>query len=276
MIKDICVYLEGEPADAARIDAAEQVAALFDAFVAGIYINPLPEIQTIGGYGFGAVEIDALQREAEAKGKRDMAALKPRFDRMGVRSELRRHDVIASRKREILLGETRLFDLFIASRPYGFDNPAAEMTEAVLFGSGRATLLLPPETSTVPDPDTVVVAWRNTRESARAVSEAMPFLTRAKTVSVCMIVDEGMGSVERAALGTDIARHLDRHGVKVQLNPVPEGRGAAETLLEEAAIAGAGLLVMGGYGHSRLREWVLGGVTRHVLTHADVPVLIAH
>ncbi|WP_404404598.1 universal stress protein [Pelagibacterium halotolerans] len=276
MIKDICVYLDGGADDGPRIETARQIAALFDAFIAGLYVTSLPEIQAVGGYAFGAIEIDELQRDARERGDRDMKALKERFSGLDARHELRRHDVLQAHVRDVVLHEARLFDLFVTTRPYGHENPAVEVTEAVLFGSGRATLLVPPGGIETFDPGTVVIAWSNTREAARAVSEAIPFLAHAKSVSVCMVGDDSMSSVERAAQGTDIARHLDRHGVKVQLNPVPPGRGVAETLIEEAQVADADLLVMGGYGHSRLREWVLGGVTREILTHAKIPVLIAH
>ena len=276
MIKDICVYLDGEAYDRGRLDVAGQVAGLFDAFVAGVYLNPIPEIQTAAGYGFGAVEIDAIYQEVREKGDRDMTALRPVFDRLALRSELTRFEVTESVARQVLVNEARFYDLFIATRPYGTDTAVADLTEAVLFGSGRATLLVPPGGVSEFNPETVVIAWRNTREAARAVSEAMPFLTRARNVVVCMIGNGEKSSIEKAAEGSDLARHLDRHGVPVQLNPVPRGRGEAETLLEEAALAGAGLLVMGGYGHSRLRQWVLGGMTRGVLSQAAIPVLIAH
>lgn len=276
MIKDICVFLDGGPEDVARIEAGRQVAALFDAFVAGLYVNPLPEIHAIGGYAFGALEIDNLQRGVRERGDKEMKALKDRFNDLDVRNELRRHDVLESHVRDLVLYEARLFDLFITTRPYGHENPSIEVTEAVLFGSGRATLLLPPGGVATFDLDTVLIAWRNTREAARAVAEAIPFLIHANSVSVCMIGDNGESSVERAAQGTDIARHLDRHGVKVELNPVPHGRGVSQTLIEETQVADAGLIVMGGYGHSRMREWVLGGVTRDILTRATIPVLVAH
>ena len=93
---------------------------------------------------------------------------------------------------------------------------------------------------------------------------------------VVMVGNDELGGIERAAQGSDIARHLDRHGIKVDLNPVAHGPGVTDTLLEEARLAGAGMLVMGAYGHSRLREWILGGVTREILGRATIPVLVAH
>jgi len=276
MIKDICVYLDGEEYDAGRLDVAGQVAGMFDAFVAGAYLNVIPDFQATGGFAFGAIEIDSIYEELRRKGDSDMEKLRPLLDRLALRSELSRLEVAEPVARQVLVNEARYYDLFIATRPYGTDTDVSGLTEAVLFGSGRATLLVPPEGEPRFNPETVVIAWRNTREAARAVSEAMPFLKRAQNVVVCMIGNGDKSSAEKAAEGTDLARHLDRHGVPVQLNPVSRGRGEAETLLEEAALANAGLLVMGGYGHSRLRQWVLGGMTRGVLSEASMPVLIAH
>jgi nucleotide-binding universal stress UspA family protein len=276
MIRDICVYLDGGKDDDARISAAERLATAFDAYLAGIYINALPEIPATLGYDFGAAEFDALQRAARSKGQTVSNALRTRFAGLGSRTEVRNHDVFESGARDVLVEEARLFDLCVATRPYDHENGNPAMVEAVVFGSGRATLLIPPGGIESVQFETVMVAWQNTREAARAVSEAMPILTRASMVSVCMVGNDDMGGIERAAQGSDIARHLDRHGIKVQLNPVAHGPSIAETLLEEASLAGAGLLVMGAYGHSRLREWMLGGVTRDVLARSPIPILIAH
>lgn len=254
MIKDICVHLDGTREDEARLSTAEQLAAMFDAFLAGIYINPLPEMPASLGYGFSGIETEALQKEARAHGQSVAKALGERFDAMGVRTELRSQNVFEGSMRDVLVQESRLFDLCVATRPYGYETTDTWSVESVLFGSGRASLLIPPGGVARFDPATVLVAWRNTREAVRAVSEAMPFLKRAENVSICIVGNDDMSGVERAAQGSDIARHLDRHGVKVQLNPVPQGRGVSETLLEEAKLAGAELIVMGAYGHSRLRH----------------------
>ena len=204
------------------------------------------------------------------------ARLRARLEKLAARSELRHHDIIGAGVAEQFVQEARLFDLCVASRPDPSSSEATHVTEAVMFGSGRSLLLVPPAGGEPFDPKTIVVAWRNTREAARAVAEALPFLSRAETVSLVMVGNEEMGSVERAVQGEDMARHLDRHGVKVELNSVPRGKGVAATLLDEVKLSGAELLVMGAYGHSRLRQWALGGVTREVMSAATVPVLVAH
>ncbi|MGH6943153.1 MAG: universal stress protein, partial [Geminicoccaceae bacterium] len=122
-----------------------------------------------------------------------------------------------------------------------------------------------------------VVAWDASRAAARAVSDALPLLERAKSVTVVSVNPRpnlfGHGEVP----GADIALHLARHGLKVEVHRL-EARDidTANAILSYVADAGCDLLVMGGYGHSRLRELVLGGVTRTMLGEMTVPVLMAH
>jgi nucleotide-binding universal stress UspA family protein len=124
--------------------------------------------------------------------------------------------------------------------------------------------------------ETIFVAWKNTREAARAVAEAMPFLQRASQVIVGLVEEEGASEQFGIEPGADIGRYLSRHGVAAEIRPINGWVYAGEALLNEAQRTGAQMIVMGGYGHSRFREWVLGGATRHLLTHAGVPVLMAH
>jgi nucleotide-binding universal stress UspA family protein len=119
----------------------------------------------------------------------------------------------------------------------------------------------------------VVIAWKDTRESARAISEAMPFLTSAANARIVTVDAERCPG--DAAI--DIAAHLDRQGVKVEITPIESAeRTVAEILLDEAHKMSADLIVMGAYGHSRVREWILGGATREMLETSDVPMLMAH
>jgi len=121
-----------------------------------------------------------------------------------------------------------------------------------------------------------MVCWRDTREAARAITESLPILRMAEAVHVVM-VDEGLSpDGEQREPGADLARHLDRHGVHVELVHARADKGASATLLAQADILKADLVVMGGYGHSRFREWALGGVTLEILTQATAPVLVAH
>jgi nucleotide-binding universal stress UspA family protein len=123
----------------------------------------------------------------------------------------------------------------------------------------------------------VLVAWDGSREAARAVHDALPLLRRAREVSVLVADPERLATKIGEKPGADLAAHLARHGLPVRVEVVKSGgRPLGEILLAQVEEERADLLVMGGYAHARLRELVLGGTTRHVLTHASVPVLLSH
>lgn len=147
---------------------------------------------------------------------------------------------------------------------------------AALFQSGRPLLLTPPDWSGRALGKRIMVAWNATREAARALADAEPFLREADTVSV-VAVDASPAYKGDTFAGYDVSTHLARHGLNVWLRQVDSfGRTADQALLDEARDLDADMIVMGGYGHSRLRELMLGGVTREITKHAPVPVLLSH
>jgi nucleotide-binding universal stress UspA family protein len=162
-------------------------------------------------------------------------------------------------------------DLIVAPRATAEDVVARSILETVLLESGRPLMI--PAISAMPASfERIAIAWKPTPQAARAVAAAMPFLARAKEVVVITVEEPEAGSHEADRL----VRNLAWHGIAAttaSLKPGPTGAGA--TLLA-AARDRADLLVMGGYGHSRLREWVFGGFTQLVLADAPLPVLIAH
>jgi nucleotide-binding universal stress UspA family protein len=120
-----------------------------------------------------------------------------------------------------------------------------------------------------------MVCWDGSHNSARAAADAMPFLVRAKVVEVVIVTGERGKSEELP--GADIAKHLARHGLNVEINRiVASDKDVANTILSHAADADADFIVMGGYGHSRLREFILGGTTREILASMTVPTLMSH
>jgi nucleotide-binding universal stress UspA family protein len=147
---------------------------------------------------------------------------------------------------------------------------------AVLFGSGRHVFLVPNRKPAKAVFDRILVAWNGGRESARALAVALPYLHKANEVTV-LVVDDEPSTELQTALGTDAVNHLKHHGINVALHRarIRDG-GVGATLIAEARRLNADLIVMGGYGHSRLREWLLGGTTDELLHKAPVPLLIAH
>ena len=162
-------------------------------------------------------------------------------------------------------------DLVITPRATGAEGLASATLEAVLLDSGRPILI--PAAAAMPAKfERIAIAWKPTPEAVRAVTAAMPFLALAREIVVATVEEAGAGREEADRL----VRNLRWHGLQATtLSLKPGAEGAAATLL--AAIGNrADLLVMGGYGHSRLREWVFGGFTQLVLADAPLPVLIAH
>jgi nucleotide-binding universal stress UspA family protein len=162
-------------------------------------------------------------------------------------------------------------DLIVAPRATGDDMSARSILEAVLLETGRP-LLIPAAAAMPASLDRIAIAWKATPQASRAVALAMPLLARAKEVVIATVEEHAGGHDDAGRL----ARSLARHGFAVKTERMaPGANGAAATLLSSTA-GRADLLVMGGYGHSRLREWVFGGFTEEVLTDAPLPVLIAH
>ena len=170
----------------------------------------------------------------------------------------------------------RRFDLSVVTQAEPRKVVSEEMIiEAALFGSGRPVLAVPYIQKSGLALNRVMVCWDGSRNAARAVADAMPFLARAKAVDVVMVTGERTKSDEMP--GADIAHHLARHGLRVTIQRIVSiDTDVACTLLSYAADAGADFIVMGGYGHSRLREFVLGGATRGILAAMTVLVLMSH
>jgi nucleotide-binding universal stress UspA family protein len=275
MIKDLAVHLTGSSEDAVRIAHAGRLADQFGAHVTGLQVHVLPELISTTDPSGSAFLQDLLQQshaEAQAVSDRLRAAL----DGISAPHELRRLDVYPTTIGGDIAREVQTMDLFIGTRPYGDPTHAERVEETVLFQSGRGCFFAPPASTPPSAYDTVFVAWKASRESARAVAEAMPFLRQARQVVVGLVDEEGAPEQFGEEPGADIGRHLSRHGINAELRVITGWTYVGEALLNEAERLGANLIVMGGYGHSRLREWALGGATRHLLGHAKVPVLMAH
>ncbi len=167
----------------------------------------------------------------------------------------------------------RLADLVVMARPRpGHEPPYLASVQAALGETGRPLLLVPAATA-APVGTTVVIAWNGSAEAARAVSAALPFITRAGKV-VVLSAPEGRSLAPTCA---DLATYFAWRGVDVACHTVAaDGAAVGAALLHEAAGLGADLFVMGAYTHSRWRETILGGVTRHILSHAEIPVLMCH
>lgn len=164
----------------------------------------------------------------------------------------------------------RLADLLVVRRARNDRDVGPRIIiESALMGTGRPILVVPPKPPAKIGTN-VAVAWNGSLEAARAVAAGMPFLTRAKQVTVITAKD-GTEVDQKAVID-----YLARQGVKAKGVTVSSGADTGRAICNAAGRAGADLLVMGGYTHSRVREMILGGVTEHVLSAARLPVLLAH
>lgn len=213
---------------------------------------------------------DIEQREREARAAFEAASTKSGHTRIEWR-------VARGDTAEAVALSARYADLVIATQPEeGVDETglAVDVHQSLALATGRPVLTVPYAGRFPTVGKKVLVAWNASRESARAVADSLPLLQRAQSVRVVMF---NPGDEHGEEPGADIALQLARHGVKVSVaSRVGKGIGVGELILSEAADAGADLIVMGAYGHSRMRELVLGGATRTLLEAMTVPVLMSH
>jgi nucleotide-binding universal stress UspA family protein len=277
MIRDIVVNLSTDTQSDPGADFAISVAQAFKAHLTGCAYGLEPDV-SMAFYPAIPTDFVARYRE-EARGSAELAV--KRFSEAvrltGINAE-GRAEVATVDGAAVDFGRlARLFDVAVVTQPNpDRAGPEAPILEAALIDSGRAVLAVPYVQKAKLKLDRVLVSWDGGRAATRAVAEARPFLERAKQVEVVVIES---GKVDPAAVpGADLARHLARHGLKVELRRIvqAEGQEIASTIQNEVFENGFDFLVMGGYGHSRLREFMLGGTTRTIIDSMTVPVLMAH
>jgi nucleotide-binding universal stress UspA family protein len=274
MIKDVMVWLDGSLADEVRLAAASSVADHFESHIIALLLNPVPSLQPIGGSD-GMVLVTELLDRAHKAGDQTEAKLFKRMQLLHRPVEIRRFDVLADDIAKVAAREARSADTFVALRPNGAMDPE-RLVEGVLFGSGRHLYLVPETERPKIIFDRILLAWNGSRESARAMTEGMPFLKKAKEVIIVIATAEPM-SEQKAIIGSDALHHLEHHGIRAVLNRIACGNGdAAASLVAEAERQKANLIVMGAYGHLRIREWLLGGTTYDLMHQSPIPLLLAH
>jgi nucleotide-binding universal stress UspA family protein len=273
MIKDVMVSLDGTPVDEVRLAAVADIAEHFESHITALFLNMLPPLVPAEWDGVGVAHAAQMMHAARENGNRIEAALRQRLATLQSPAKLRRIDLVAGSDGDIAAHEARSADVFVGLRPSGASHEADQLIESVLFGSGRHVFLAPIDRPAPAIFDRIVLAWNDTREATRAVAEAMPYLRKAEMVDVIVVQDSLFSPIN----GNDLMDHLLHHGVGAELHDVrPRGGGIGATLIAEAQERSADLIVIGGYGHSRLREWLLGGVTYQLMHQAPIPLIVAH
>jgi nucleotide-binding universal stress UspA family protein len=277
MLKDIIVNLSlGNRQDGAA-DFALSVANTFDAHLAAVAFRYWFELPgTIIGATALAAIAEAQRLETEQGAAQAVARFEQAAKRAGVAIDCRAPETNLAGAVGMFSEFARTYDLTIVRQPDA-DNPGPEelLAEAALFGAGRPVLVVPYIQKAGLKLGHVTVCWDGSRAAARAIADALPFLRKSKTVELLMV--QSKEASRREIAGADMATHLARHGLKVDLEriTVPDLK-VAEAILSHIADSSTDLLVMGGYGHSRLREFILGGVTREIMQSMTVPTLMSH
>ncbi len=280
MFKDLVVPVTATAGDEAAIDAGIALASALNARLTVLEMVNLP-MPMVSPWGLtpDAATADVYSR-LRTQGEINVGRLRARLDAEAIESEVRTVEALFAEPERIAAHHAHYADLAVVAGAIG-DSEGAAIAHAyfggLLLESGRPVLVVPPGGKTLLPPKRIVLAWRPTRETARAVHDAMPLLERAEQVDVLVInaVSKELGHGEEP--GADVAAHLARHGVKANVVRRDAGtRSIGSVILEHARESYAQMIVAGGYGHSRLREWALGGVTRELLASAQVPVLYSH
>jgi nucleotide-binding universal stress UspA family protein len=276
MIKDIVLNLSVGAKHDVAADFAVSVASAFEAHLAAVAFVYEPIVPGSVFDGTVAGIIQAQRAEVEKAAQAAIATFEQAARRNGLSAEPRLLETGLAGAGDLFARLARRFDLaIVAQAEPDTAGPERLIVEAALFGSGRPVLIVPYIQRAGLKLDRAMVCWDGSRNAARAIADALPLLARAKAVEVVIVSGEPGKSDEIA--GADIAQHLARHGLKVEVERlVARDIDITSTLLSRAADLGADLMVMGGYGHSRWREFVLGGATRGILASMTVPVLMSH
>jgi nucleotide-binding universal stress UspA family protein len=273
MLKDILVFVSSypRPTPDALTRAAVGIAGKLGAHITALIGDPDP-IRPISFYRTMEA-IKAESRSIHQVARESLASFQDEATRLQISHEgeivtyTGEHAVVPS-----ILERARTSDLTLLPFLYD-DETAASLAERIIFGSGRPVLLLPLDIGHSFATNRIVVAWDFSRPAARALADSIPLLQRATEVRVVTIVRDK--TLESSRSLDDVATHLLRHDIRATIETVDARSRKIDEVLGTLAEA-ADLLVMGAFGHSRMRDFVLGGATRGILQKPPVPVLLSH
>jgi nucleotide-binding universal stress UspA family protein len=273
--KTIIVGLNDVQRNQALLDAGIKLARKFDAHILGLYVIPAVQIYS-SGFESMPVVFEGRRDFFQSSSSSVRSSFEGVLSREGIRGEFQLVDSASAHISNTMIERARAADLVLLSQADSTRESMIDedLVERVALAAGRPTLSIPRQ-GEFQFPELAIVGWNGTRESARAAFDSIPLLKQSKEVHIVWVNpqrDLPPGEVP----GADLAEVLSRHGVKAVAEPLPSELEAGEALSRKVKDSGAELLVMGAYGHARLREFILGGATRSVLSSMECPVLFSH
>lgn len=274
--KTVLMHLNHDLRAPQVLAAGIQITREFQAHLIGLHVFPAYRLRPPIPLPLGREVVSSIKAHIE----KETSALKAQFDEdtrpQPFAAEWR--SIVTERRdpAEIVIEHGRTADLVVASQadPNWDLSSFLDFPERLALEAGRPVLVVPLKGTFECIPKTITVAWNGRREAARAIADAMPLLKKADRVDVLSVTT---GHRHEGGLpDTEVAAYLDRHGVNVTVNALDASDESVGEEIARRAAEQSELLVMGAYGHSRLREFILGGVTRHMLKAMSIPVLFSH
>lgn len=275
--KSIIVHVDAGAASERRMEIGVRFARRFGSRLVGLYVVPIPELASVEAAELSPAEVAKRMaaRDARHRAEAFLGRLAASSDVREVQFRAPAGDPIDS-----AIAESRCADLTILAQPDRDDHAAGfarRLAESVTLGCGGPVLLVPYATASAEPGSNVMIAWDGGREAARAVRDALPLLRDAKRVTVVSTSpDPGAAEAVQRSYAR-LAAYVAVHAVETQFKRLDVARHeTGEAMLSRAADLGADLIVMGAYGHARVREIVLGGVTRTMFEAMTIPVFMSH
>ncbi|CCQ73233.1 universal stress protein [Magnetospira sp. QH-2] len=276
-IKDILVHVDSSVHAEARVTAAVELAKTQGAHLSGLYVISPPHlpgyIEAHLGENIVAERVTALSemaKRAEIAFTKACADSAIEFQWNQTQGDLA----------ENLIRHVRYYDMAIVGQRDASEDPQVgsdQLPDRLVLSAGRPVMVMPKEGASKPLGRKILICWDASRLATRAVNDTLPLLEEADKVFVLVVDTKESAENMRNVTGANIAKHLARHGISVEARKVTAKEHAiGDTILSKAVETGCDCIVMGGWGHQRWREMVLGGVTKHMLKHMSIPVIMSH
>jgi len=276
--KNILVYLDQGASNKERVNTAIAIASAHSAQLTGVVVNALPNSSILRRLGIGKGEV--LMEQARVNAQVVIERFEQQTAKAGVEADTRVIECVEGKAPEKLARMARIFDLSIM-RQANPDKPnasfIAELSEEVMFSSGRPVFFMPYIGAHNIPCKRGLIAWDGSKAATRAIHDALPILEMMDKVTILIVDAHKIEHYTDLKPGEELSRHLSAHGVDNVVSRVPKGEASTSTvILNELSDTGADVLIMGGYGTPKLREVMLGGVTRTLFECMTVPVFMSH